>query len=134
MSYTVFIQKFKSGEPSKFEFSELKRILSKYGEVNSGESGIEFRSLNGLFEDTTLGKSESDIDGISFHRPNNTNEFRQMAFEILAINGTCFFDQELGFLRTRTTESSEFPEDLIENTSSRIELIESLDQIWPIPS
>lgn len=121
-----------SGEPSNFEFSELKRILSKYGEVsNDGEFGIEFRSLNNLFEDTTLGKSESDIDGISFHRPNNTDEFRQMTFEILAINGTCFFDQELGFLRTRTTESSEFPEDLVENSPTGIELIESLDQIWP---
>ena len=103
MSYTVFIQKFTAGESSNFEFSELESILSQYRKIINGEFGIEFRSSSDLFEDTTLEKSKPDIDGISLHRLNNTDEPRPMTFEILKINETCFFDQDPDFLRIRTS-------------------------------
>lgn len=131
MSYTIFIQKFKGGEPSNFELSELVKIVSKHGEIVDNEFGIEIESKKDLFEYASLGKSKSDIDGISIHRPNNNDALKELIFEILQIQGACFFDQELSFLQTRTLDLKEFPEDLIENSLNGIELIESLKQIWP---
>ncbi|NOQ73924.1 MAG: hypothetical protein GQ574_18100 [Crocinitomix sp.] len=133
MSYTIFIQKFKEGEPSPFNRSELETIISKHGKMSEEEFGVEILTEIDMFENADLnGEGTAELSGISFHRPIHCIALQNLIFDVLEVNGTCFFDQNFSYLQTRTLNQADFPEDLIENAEDGITLVQSATEIWPL--
>lgn len=117
MSYTIFIQKFQDKKEDNFNLNELRRIVDKYGQIRKEEFGLEIIiEKDELFKNADLnGNGSTEITNISIHRPSENPKLRELIFDILKIEGTCFFDQELNFVITRENNANKFPEDLLEN-------------------
>ena len=119
MSYSVYIQKFDKGESAIIPFERLEQILSKYGKIESGQSGLEFISNVGeMFDYTSLsGNFEVGINGICFSRPTLSDKFPLLVFDLLGIKNTCFFGTDLEFVHSRNEMMIHYPESLIEGLS-----------------
>lgn len=131
MSYTVFIQKFKNQEPNLIDFKKLLAIVSDFGTIESKEYGHEIVPKDeSMFEYASLmGESDNQFSGISFHRPNFNASFKQLVFQLLELNGTCFFDQNMECVLVRGIAEKELPEDIIENADRGIVQISSAEEI-----
>lgn len=134
MSYTVFIQKFKEGEPAPIRFEELDQALSKYGKIENDESGlIVVSAIGDLFETASLsGDVTHGIDAITIHRPRGHKKLSNFIFDLLQFEGTCFFGQGLEFLITRQKNNNELPDDLVNACKSGLTVINSPEESWPI--
>lgn len=132
MSYTIFIQKFNNGDASPFEFSELESIISKHGNITESEFGLEITSKTEICENADLnGKGKTDISGVSFHRPIHCLELQNLVFDILKVDGTYFFDQELNYLQTRSANLTDVPEDILANSDQGVTLVKIASDVWP---
>ncbi len=120
MSYSVFIHRFKDGEPSPVPFVEVASILQRYGAIDSAGDSLEF-TPNGdnLCEIGFVGgDEESGIDSVSFERPVSGGPLGQLIFELLAIPGMCYFELDCTYVLARTDVTKELPEGLVEQCSS----------------
>lgn len=133
MSYTIYIQKFKSKTKDNFDLNQLNILVDKHGRIVKTEYGLEIITENSqLFENADLnGRSNSEITNLSIHRPSNDRKLRELIFDILKIDGTCFFDQDLSFLLTRQDTLQDFPQDLLDNCQMKqIKRLQDLVKIF----
>jgi hypothetical protein len=114
MSYEVFVHKFEHGDPVGAPFKEVASVLEKYGSVDFVEQRIEFEPFtDDICEIGFLGGSEADgIDSIGFERPVSGGRLRSLIFELLSINGMCFFELDVSYVLARTDVTEHLPEGL----------------------
>ncbi|ANH61667.1 hypothetical protein [Dokdonia donghaensis] len=127
MSYTVFIGKFKDGEPAKIAVDDIKNGFSKYGSIRETSSEIELIADRDLFESGTFTKD--NFSQLSLHRPSIDQEFKNFVFDFLQIDGTCYFSQDLDFIKTRSGEIKNFPRDMIEHCVTGITVVTSPEDL-----
>lgn len=130
MSFAVLIMRFSKGEPFSMERELLAEILLPFGEIVSTDYGLEITTEKNLFEyASVIGEGETEFSGIFFNRPDLNNDLIQLIFDILSIENTYFFDQEMEFLFSRNLESSDLPKDMINNESCDASNIESVYEL-----
>src|SRR5689334_23306676 len=104
MSYSVFIQKFEKGEPAPHPFGEVTRILEKYGSIEAVGTRLEFTPFaDDLCEVGYIGGSQiKGIDSVGFERPVSGGRLQSLVFELLALPGMCYFEQDCSYVLART--------------------------------
>lgn len=127
MSYTIFLGKFKDGEPASIVFDEIKKIFSSYGNINETSGHIELIPNSDLFENAIFDKG--NFCQLSIHRPSFNSELKNFIFDFLKINGTCYFSQELDFIKTRNGKDHDFPKDMIQHCITGLTFVKSPDDI-----
>lgn len=121
MSFAVIFMRFSQGEPLSIDRQQLEKILLPYGKIISGEYGWEIISKSNLFEYANImGEGESEFSGIFFNRPDLSGELNQLIFDLLAIEKTYFFDQNMEYLFSRKLNPSDLPQDIAENGACEI--------------
>jgi hypothetical protein len=120
MGYSVFIHRFKDGEPSPVPFVEVAAILRRYGTIDSAGDRVEFTPKGDNLCEVGFvgGDEESGIDSISFERPASGGQLGQLVFELLAIPGMCYFELDCTYVLARTDVTKHLPEGLLEQCSS----------------
>lgn len=132
MSYSVYIQKFKNGEPSFANFSDVSAILNKYGSVDRVGGRIEFTpDGDDLCEVGFVGGSEDDgIDSIGFERPISGGRLSLLIFELLAMPGMCYFELECTYVLARSDLTRDLPEGLLKQCESgSVTIISSASEV-----
>ncbi|WP_405226588.1 hypothetical protein [Dokdonia sp. Asnod1-B02] len=128
MSFTVFLGKFSNGEPVDIEVQKLLKVISKYGRIEEGSLGMEFVSNNTeLFENADFSKSDSSL--FCIHRPSNHPELKNLIFDFLSIKGTCYFSQDLDFIKIRNAKENDFPEDMVQHCRTGLTIVKSFTEI-----
>lgn len=131
MSYSIFIQKFKNGKPATFEFNELSKIISKYGEIIKKDFSFELKPKDpDLFEFASFsGNNRYDLSALSIHRPSKSNLLSSLIFEMLKLKGSCCFDQDSEIIMVRNTSLGDIPTELKKSLSKGVKRIESPTEI-----
>ncbi|SFW37028.1 hypothetical protein [Cellulophaga fucicola] len=134
MSYTVYLQKFKNGDPDNIPFDELEKILSSYGIIEKGYSELEFVSNVGeMFEEATfIGNLEDGISGICFNKPSLNDKFSLLIFDLLKIRNTCFFGTDLKFVNSRYEMKTHLPQSLIISIQEEPKVISNAIDNWQL--
>jgi hypothetical protein len=134
MGYQVYLQKFENGDSANIPYSELVKILEKYGEIVEGNSGLEFISHVGDICDrvSLSGDLDAGISGITFDRPILHEKLPEIIYELLGLNNTCFFGPNLDFVHTRSEMSAHYPEGLTEHLEFGPKKLESPLDAWPL--
>ena len=136
MSYEVFVQRFESGESAAIPFEELSDILSKFGRIDDGYTGLEFYPDDTYVCDCAplSGDQPSAITGICFSRPAMDHRpFFRIVFDLLGIGSTCFFGPDLTFMQSRTDSKIVLPGSLNKDFPNGPEVITEIEQLhsWP---
>jgi hypothetical protein len=133
MSYSIFIQKFKSGEPDSIDLNEFMAAISEFGQVEQNSFGLEIiSSVGDLFETASISEADGNgISGISFHRPAHHEQLRALIFQILQFDGTCFFDQDMDYFQYRNLRTEDLPAGLLENAEDGLIKVSDPSEIWP---
>lgn len=120
MSYSVFIHRFKDGEPSPAPFVEVASILRRYGTIGSAGDRLEFTPEGDDLCDVGFigGDEENGIDSVGFERPVSGGSLGQLIFELLSIPGMCYFELDCTYVLARTDVAKELPEGLLEQCSA----------------
>ncbi len=131
MSYTVFINRYYLGESKSFSLKELEQIVSRYANLRNGDFGLElipkkadlfeFAGINDDFEIKNM--------SISIDRPLDDLILKKMIFDILEIQGTCYFSQELIDIKVRGSNSKHVPKDMIEHADNGINIITMINEL-----
>lgn len=132
MSYSVFLHRFEQGEPSPAPFAEVASILEKYGSIDVAGSRLEFTPKGSdLCEVGFVGGSrKTGVDSIGFERPVAGGRLDALVFELLAVPGMCYFEQDCTFVLARTDVTAELPEGLLEQCeSSHVTVIASSSEV-----
>ncbi len=115
MGYAFYLQKFEDGEPSSVPSSEVMSVLERYGRVETGDGKAEFiPDGNDLCEVGFLSMGETGVDGISLARPVASKRLPQLVFDLLGIEGLCFFEQDVSYVLARSDVTASLPEALRE--------------------
>jgi len=120
MSYSVYVQKFKSGESVVVPFEQVSNVLSKYGTIGSTGAYLELTPhRDDLCEVAILSGSVQDgVSGISFERPVSGPLLPEVIFQLLAIPGMCFFEVDCTYVAARTDITADLPKGLVEQCKS----------------
>lgn len=134
MGYEVFVMKFKDGEAAEIPYEKLCSVLSKYGELHDGNFGKEFVSNVGEICDyASLSGSESEgYCGVTFSRPTTHEKLPYLIYDLLGIEGTCFFGPDLEFVHSRNNMQQHYPPQLLENLEEGLKVISSPMDSWPL--
>ena len=131
MSYSVYVQKFEQGEQSSASFGEVVAILKKYGSVDRARNRLEF-TPNGddICEVGFIGGDEEGIVSVAFERPVSGGRLSDLVFELLAVDGMCYFELDCSYVLARTDVTKDLPEGLIEQCeTSRVTVIKTKSEI-----
>ncbi len=114
MSYAVYVQKFRNGEPFPADFGEVISVLSRYGSVTSSDERIQFvPNGDDICEVGFIGGSQEEgIASIGFERPVSGGRLAQLVFELLGITGMCYFEQDCTYVLARSDVAADLPEGL----------------------
>lgn len=134
MGYKVYIQKFENGDFASIPYSELVKILEKFGEVVEGDFGLEFISNVGDICDcaSLSGDSDTGITGITFDRPILHDKLPEIIYELLSLNNTCCFGPNLEFVHTRSEMNDHYPKGLVDNLEGGPKKVLSPLDTWPL--
>ena len=134
MSYSIFIQKFKSGEPAAIDLQEFSDAISEFGQIKKTDFGLEIISSVGqMYETASISEENAKgISGISFHRPSHHKKLRELIFQILQFDGTCFFDEDMDYFQFRNLKIEDLPVDLLANAENGVIKVSNSDEVWPI--
>jgi len=132
MSYSVYVQKFISGDSAAIDFNAVAAILAPHGTIGDAGRHLEFTPReDNLCEVAILSGSKSDgITGISFERPVTGRGLPELIFALLDIPGTCFYELDCSYVMARSDVTSELPEGLLEAcTLSSVTVISSAAEV-----
>jgi hypothetical protein len=132
MSYSVYVHKFRQGEPAFAPFGDVVSILARYGSVDAVEDRLEFTpDGDDLCEIGFLGGNEdSGIDSVGFNRAVSSDRLRALIFELLGVDGMCYFEDGMDCVIARTDVTLDVPPDLLENCgTSAVKVIRSADDV-----
>ena len=132
MSYSVYIQKFKNGEPSPADFEEVLSVLCRYGSVSNYLGRLEFwPNDEDICEVGFLNGGEVlGITSISFERPIFGGCFAQLVFDLLGISGMCYFEQDCIYVLSKTDVTSDLPDGLAKICKDgRVTVISSVAEV-----
>jgi len=132
MSYAVYIQKFKNGEPSPANYRDVISVLSRYGSVDHADKRIEFTpSDEDICEVGFIGGGEEEgVDSVGFQRPISGGRLAQLIFELLSVPGMCYFEQDCTYVLARSDVTADLPEGLVELCESgRAIIITSAEEV-----
>ena len=134
MGYSVYLQKIETGEPAFAPYSEVVSILKRYGSVNHVDSRIEFTpNGEGLCEVGFVGGSEAEgIDSVGFERPVSGGRLAELIFELLGVEGMCYFEQDATFVLARADVEPDLPEGLLDQCEPRQVTIVASSQDIPL--
>ena len=134
MGYEVFIYKFEKGDASGIPHKDVDDILSKYGKVVEGNFGLEFMSSVGDVCDycSLSADDHGQITCIQFSRPTISEELPEIVFDLLSIQGTCFFGPDLEFMQSRYSLGDNLPDALQEHFPDGPQIITRAGESWPL--
>jgi hypothetical protein len=119
MGYAFYLQKFEDGERSSAPSCDVISVLEQYGRVESRDGRSEFiPDGDDLCEVGFLSVSEMGVDGVSLERPIASERLPRLVFDLLGIEGFCFFEQDVSYVLARTDVTASLPEGLRELCSS----------------
>ena len=131
MSYSTYIVKFENNDMVPMSYTEIESILTQHGTIVEGEFGKEFihNSEEYIFEYCSLEMDEEGkVSGLSFNRPIHHSPFPEFIFDLLAIEGSCFFGTDMEFVLARTDRSLHLPEGF----PNEVIVVESPTDRWPL--
>ena len=116
MSYSVYVQKFENGERAYASFRQVTSILERYGRLALLEDRGEFiPSGEDICDVGYLGGNEkTGTDGVGFDRPVSGVRLRALVFELLGVEGMCYFEQDVRYVLARSDVTATLPEGLLE--------------------
>jgi hypothetical protein len=132
MSYAVYVQRFANGERAYAPFGHVTSILEKYGRLALLEDRGEFiPASEDICDVGYLGGSEATgTDGVGFDRPVSSERMRALVFELLGVDGMCYFEQDVRYVLARSDVTETLPEGLLELCESgRCTVISSAEEI-----
>jgi hypothetical protein len=132
MSYSVYVQKFDDGERAYAPFREVASVLEKYGRlallpdrgefIPNGEDICEVGYLNG--------NEELGLDGVGIDRPVSGGRLKTLVFELLGVEGMCYFEQDVTYVLARSDVTPTLPQGLLELCESgRCTVISTAEEI-----
>jgi hypothetical protein len=115
MGYAVYVQKFEAGERAYAPSAQVTAILERYGRVAIHGGRAEFIPDGedicdvGYLELTDLG-----VDGVGFDRPVSGGRLPQLVFDLLGVEGMCYFEQDVRYVLARSEVTDSLPDGLRE--------------------
>lgn len=122
------------GDASVIPRKGVDEILSKYGKVVEGSFGLEFiSSVGDVCDYCSLSADEhGQITCIQFSRPTTSEELPKIVFDLLSIEGTCFFGSDLEFMQSRYNVGANLPDGLVAHFPSGPQIIARAGESWPL--
>jgi hypothetical protein len=116
MGYSVYVQKFNAGEPAFAPFAAVASVLERYGRLAMhGDRGEFVPNGDDICDVGYLTGSEAlGLDGVGFDRPVSGGRLQQLVFELLALEGMCYYELDVSYVLARTDVTDELPEGLRE--------------------
>lgn len=92
----------------------VENVLSPYGQIARDVSFHEFSpACDDICDYAILSTSDDFVEGITFERPVTGNKLRKIVFELLGLQGMCFFELDVSYVLSRSDVSEFLPDELI---------------------
>ena len=116
MGYSVFLHNF---TPEKTRLQDVESVLLSYGQIGRGVAFHEFSpDCDDICDHAVLSTSDDCVEGITFERPVSGNRLRKIVYELLGLQGMCFFELDVSYVLSRSDVSEYVPDELIDACES----------------
>lgn len=116
MGYSVFLHNF---TPEKTRLKDVESLLLPYGQIGRDVSFHEFSpTCDDICDHAILSTNDDFVEGITFERPLNGNKLRKIVFELLGLQGMCFFELDVSYVLSKSDVSEFLPDELIDACES----------------
>ena len=98
---------------------DVENVLLRYGSIAAEASFHEFSpACDDICDHAVLSAGDDFVEGITFERPVTGNKLRKIVFELLGLQGMCFFELDVSYVLSKSDVSEFLPDELIDACES----------------